>query len=122
MPAISALGHLRWVSAAVGVVTIGLASEARADPCEGPLPGRAGAVFTGAVRYVGDGLCVGVSADPDTWVEVRLADFNAPELNAPDGRRARDILRRLAMGQPVSCVATRGRGGRVTSHDRVIAT
>lgn len=95
-----------------------------ADPCEGPLPRNAGAEFSGVVRYVGDGdsLCVGNSSDPSTWIEVRLADFNAPELHAQGGEAAKDALEHLAMGQNAQCVATRGRNGRVVSYDRVIAT
>ncbi|MDA0699860.1 MAG: nuclease, partial [bacterium] len=66
----------------------GLASAARADPCEGRLPSRAGDRFAGSVRYVGDGdsLCVGRTSNPAEWIEVRLADFNAPELNERGGR------------------------------------
>lgn len=96
---------------------------AHADPCEGRLPDRAGQPFSGPVRYVGDGdgLCVGPTADPRTWIEVRLADFDAPELNAVGGRTARDDLRRLVMGRRLDCVATRGRNGRVIVYDRVIA-
>jgi endonuclease YncB( thermonuclease family) len=97
---------------------------AKADPCEGRLPSLAGQTFTGIVRYVGDGdsLCVGRTADPNEWIEVRLADFDAPELNQPDGRRGRQMLINLARGRDVVCTATRGRSGRVISHDRVIAT
>lgn len=96
---------------------------AHADPCEGRLPDRAGQSFAGQARYVGDGdgLCVGDSTDPSAWIEVRLADFDAPELNAKDGRVARDQLRRLVMGRRLDCVATRGRSGRVIVYDRVIA-
>lgn len=114
----------RLLACIVGLVIFGLASKVRADPCEGSLPGRPGAVFSGLVRYVGDGdgLCVGVSSDPATWIEVRLADFDALELSTPDGRRAGALLRTLALGQRVSCTATPGRGGRVISYDRVIAT
>lgn len=95
-----------------------------ADPCEGPLPSTAGAEFSGVVRYVGDGdsLCIGASRDPATWIEVRLADFNAPELHSEGGQAARAALERLAMGQQARCVATRGRNRRVRSYDRVIAT
>lgn len=53
---------------------------------------------------------------------MRLADFNAAELNAPGGRDARDQWRRLMMGRRLDCVATRGRSGRVVVYDRVIAT
>jgi len=52
---------------------------------------------------------------------VRLADFDAPELNAPDGRRSKALLEQVAMGQPVTCEARRGRSGRVVVYDRVIA-
>jgi hypothetical protein len=70
----------------------------------------------------GDGLCVGprVGEGP-TWIEVRLADFNAPELREPGGRAAKTTLSRLAMGREIECVATPGRSGRVRSWDRVIA-
>ena len=74
-----------------------LPAIAHADPCEGPLPQRAGETFSGAVRYVGDGdsLCVGQSRDPGTWIEVRLADFHAPELNAAAGPAGKAALERF---------------------------
>lgn len=99
------------------------ASPARADPCEGRLPSRAGQQFSGPVRYVGDGdgLCVGNSTDPSTWIEVRLADFDAPELHSADGRRSKGFLEQVAFGQTVNCEARRGRGGRVIVYDRVVA-
>ena len=107
-------------------MAFGLAAAvpARADPCEGALPTRDGARFEGTVRYVGDGdsLCVGRTSRPADWIEVRLADFDAPELNAPGGRAARTTLVRLAMNRSVSCTARRGRSRRVISYDRVIAT
>lgn len=106
------------------ILTLASPIVAHADPCEGPLPTRAGETFSGTVRYVGDGdsLCVGRTSNPDEWIEVRLADFDAPELSEPNGRRSRDILTRLSRGRQVECTATRGRSGRVVSHDRVIAT
>ena len=75
------------------------------------------------VRYIGDGdgLCIGASTDPSTWIEVRLADFNASELNAPGGRAAKSALERIAMGRTAECIAGGGRNGRVVSYDRVIA-
>ena len=96
---------------------------AHADPCEGRLPSRAGETFSGRVRYIGDGdsLCVGPSTDPATWIEVRLSDFDAPELNQAGGRDARDRLSRLLHGRVLGCVAVRGRSGRVVVYDRVIA-
>lgn len=104
--------------------TLALPAIAHADPCEGRLPDRPGQAFSGQVRYVGDGdgLCVGDRTNPSTWIEVRLADFDAPELNASGGRAARNQLRRLVLGRQVACVAARGRSGRVIVYDRVIAT
>ena len=101
-----------------------LPSIAFADPCEGPLPQRAGETFSGIVRYVGDGdgLCVGANNDPNTWIEVRLADFDAPELQSREGRSAKAALQRIAMGHQARCTAGGGRRGNVISYDRVIAT
>ena len=74
--------------------------------------------FSGPVVHVGDGdslcLAVGPRRGAD-WVEVRLADFYAPELKAPGGREARDTLKRITAGRQVDCVS-RGR-----SWDRVAA-
>lgn len=91
-------------------------SPARADPCEGPLPAK-GTSFAGTVRYVGDGdgLCVGPQGRPNRWIEVRLADFYAPELHERGGAEAKRRLERLAIGKTLVC-----RAGR-RSYDRVIA-
>ena len=96
---------------------------ALADPCEAHLPRQAGQTFQGAVRYVGDGdsLCVGSSSNPDEWIEVRLADFNAPELHSPLGPQSKRLLEQIALGQHTTCTAVRGRNGRVVTYDRVIA-
>lgn len=93
------------------------ASPALADPCEGALPAK-GASFSGVVRYVGDGdgLCVGPVGRPERWIEIRLADFYAPELNEPGGIAAKRRLERIAMGKMLTC-----RAGR-RSYDRVVAT
>lgn len=114
---------VRLLMLAAATATLCDAAPAHADPCEGLLPSRAGIQFSGVVRYVGDGdgLCVGQTADPNEWIEIRLADFNAPELNAPDGPAAKAILERLALRREVVCTSERGRGGRVRSFDRVIA-
>lgn len=111
--------------AALIVLTAG---PALADPCtavpdRGPTPEwlRSGRTFSGPVTYVGDGdsLCVaavrGREHDRSTWVEVRVADFYAPELSEPGGREARETLRTLAMGRTLTC-----RAGR-RSWDRVVA-
>lgn len=96
--------------------TLLLPSTAVADPCEGKLP-VAGTDFSGSVRYVGDGdsLCVGNSSDAITWIEVRVADFYAPELHAPGGRSAKAALESIAMGKVAQC-----RAGK-RSYDRVVA-
>lgn len=100
-----------------------LATPTLADPCRGPLPKRAGEVFTGPVRYVGDGdgLCIGPTRDPATWIEVRLADFDAPELDSPGGREAKARLEALVKGRTLRCTTERGRRGKVIVYDRVIA-
>jgi endonuclease YncB( thermonuclease family) len=91
------------------------AVPAYADPCEGALPGR-NTSFEGVVRYVGDGdgLCVGPAGQPDRWIEVRLADFYAPELHDRGGLEAKRRLERLVLGQTIRC-----RAGR-RSYDRVV--
>lgn len=110
----------------VGLVaaTLLIASPALADPCEaiperGPTPQeyRSGSYFAGEVVYVGDGdsLCVAVGPDPNGWVEVRLADFYAPELNEAGGRQARQRLVDLVMGHRLECIAGR------RSYDRIVA-
>lgn len=58
---------------------------------------------------------------PHEWIEVRLSDFNAPELHLPGGAAAKAALERVALNHEVACVTERGRGGRVISYDRVIA-
>lgn len=96
---------------------LGVPGAAAADPCRGPLPPPL-SEFSGPVQYVGDGdsLCVGRSADAATWIEVRLADFYAPELKTPEGRRAKAELERVTRGAVLRCRA----GPR--SYDRVVAT
>ncbi len=102
---------------AIVVALAAFPSVAQADPCTAPLPAR-GTVFSGVVRYVGDGdsLCVGPKGRPDRWIEVRLADFNAPELNERGGQRAKALLRQLVIGRRLVCTAGR------RSYDRVVAT
>lgn len=103
-------------------VVLMAASPALADPCDTPLPG-AGAVFSGPVTYIvdGDGLCVGHSQG---GIEVRLGDFDAPELGKPGGAGAKEALRRIAFGKSVTCRPCEGarNPNRCISHDRIIAT
>lgn len=102
-----------------------LASAAHADPCKaipdvGPTPAaaRPGKIITGPVVYVadGDGICVAIGQGAQNWVEIRIADFYAPELREPGGEQARAAMERLAMGRTVRCVTGR------RSYDRVVAT
>lgn len=113
---------MKWLLISAGLLL--LPAVAHADPCEGRLPERAGEVFAGLVRYVGDGdsLCLGNTADPAAWIEVRLSDFDAAELHSPTGRADRDRLFRVVGRRRIDCVAVRGRNGRVIVYDRVIAS
>lgn len=84
--------------------------------------GWAGVQLSGTVCYIGDGdnLCVGASTDPREWVEVRLADFDAPELQSLEGMRAREALSQIALNRSATCITERGRSGRTVVFDRVI--
>ncbi len=116
-----------WKGPLAGAVTLVLglwAGPVLADPCtavpdRGPLPAylARGATFSGPVSYIGDGdsLCVALGPRPERWVEVRLADFYAPELHAPGGRAAKIALDRLTAGQQVRCTADH------RSYDRIVA-
>ncbi|MEK4035364.1 nuclease [Methylocystis sp. IM3] len=98
-------------------------APAYADPCKAPPPAQPGVRFFGTVRYVGDGdgLCVGRTADPNEWIEVPLADFDAPELHQAGGTAAKVALERIALHREITSTAERGQSGRVVSFDRVIA-
>jgi endonuclease YncB( thermonuclease family) len=101
-----------------------IAATASADPCEGELPTKLGTSFLGVVKYVvdGDGICVGKDDDPETWIEVRFADFDAPELRTEEGREAKQMVEDKLFGKQVSCTTSKGRNGKTRSHDRVLAT
>ena len=105
------------------MISAAIAPTAFADPCEAKLPTKVGATFSGTVKYVGDGdsLCVGKTNDPNEWIEVRLLDFEAPELDEPDGPKAKSILEAQALGKAVTCTVDKGRIGRTVSWDRVFA-
>jgi endonuclease YncB( thermonuclease family) len=100
-----------------------------ADPCtaipdNGALPGyvREHVPFRGSVVHIidGDGLCVATGQGQNTWVEVRLENFFAPELSE-GGRHAKAVLARIALGQPITCVPRRGMSGKLSQYDRVFA-
>lgn len=111
---------------ALALVSAAVATPALADPCTAAVTGlRPGAPIVGQVRHVidGDSLCVGPSADPRTWVEIRLANWFAPELHGDQGgREAKAALASIADGRPARCTVARGYDGRTYSYDRVIAT
>lgn len=104
---------MRWLGLFALIVAV--PTVAQADRCEARLP-TPGTAFSGIVRYVGDGdsLCVGRSPAPPDWIEVRLADFYAPELSEAGGPEAKRALERMAMGREVQC-----RAGK-RSYDRVV--
>lgn len=57
----------------------------------------------------GDSFCVAVGPrEGADWVEVRLADFSAPEYGRVSGRSARAALERIASGRTARCVAGLG--------------
>lgn len=117
-------GQVGGYSALAFAAAMAFAGAARADPCTAPVSGhRPGQIITGQVRYVGDGdsLCVGKSPDPRTWIEIRIADWSAPELNEPGGGAAKAVLAGT-LGKPARCTVRRGRNGRTTSYGRVIAS
>lgn len=108
---------------AIITATLALATAAHADPCTAPVSGyKPGQVVSGSVIYVGDGdsLCLALGRDPSQWLEIRESDFNAPEINTREGRAAKVTMDRL-IGRRAVCTVQRGRNGRVTSFDRVIA-
>lgn len=84
------------------------------DACRAPLPPPT-ATFSGVVTWIGDGdmLCIG--PDRDRRIEVRVSDFNAPELDQPGGYAARDQLRRIALNKSVECVGTHHNGDRIVA-------
>ena len=103
-------------AAVVACLACAWTSPALADPCDSALPAQ-GTTFSGVVRYVGDGdgLCIGPGGRSDLWIEIRLADFHAPELQEPGGADAKRLLERSVMGKQLVC-----RAGR-RSYDRVVA-
>ena len=112
--------RLAIITAAIAFATPALADPCKAIPDRGPMPSylSRGATFSGPVTYVGygDSLCVAVGQGPAKWVEVRLEDFYAPEINAPGGADAKAALERITRGKRAVCTA----GHR--SYDRVVAT
>lgn len=107
-----------------------VASEAAAaDPCtaipdSGIIPGflSPGRTFSGPVVDVldGDSLCIAVGPRRgEDWVEVRLADFYAPELKTSDGKKAKAALAQAALGRSATCVAGHGTYDRIAAQCRI---
>ncbi|WP_309646015.1 hypothetical protein [Phenylobacterium sp.] len=111
-------------AATVFLAGLSWSGAAAADPClavpdQGPTPAylSPGSSFSGPVVEVidGDGLCVNTGGGPSDWVEVRLADFYAPELSTPEGRVAKRTLETASLGRRLDCVAEH------RSYDRIVA-
>lgn len=107
------------IAAFLATATPALADPCKAIPDRGPMPThlKAGRTFSGPVTYVGDGdsLCVATGLGTNTWVEIRVADFYAPEINAPGGRDAKRALEQIAFGKRAVCTTQH------RSYDRVVA-
>lgn len=113
-------GPLALAGAVAGLAAFpALADPCRAIPDKGPLPAflKGRPTFAGPVAYIGDGdsLCVAIGKEPSQWVEVRLADFYAPELHAAGGAQAKAALHQIAFGRRVTC------HGDHRSYDRMVA-
>ena len=101
-----------------------LADSCTAIPDSGAIPAYLSfdKTFSGPVVEVidGDSLCVAVGPRTGAdWVEVRLADFFAPELSTASGRSAKAALTRIAYGKHATCVAGAGTYDRIAARCRV---
>lgn len=105
---------MRTLPLLVGLAMMAVAGSALAGPCKaipdrGPAPAwlSRGATFSGPVVYVADGdsLCVATGEGASSWVEVRLADFYAPELHGAGGAAAKAALARITAGRTAVCIA-----------------
>lgn len=111
------LGVFAWQRGAFDAVLRDAPPEA--VPATHSAPATPAFVTGRAVGIVdGDGLVL------ETGHEIRLGDFNAPELNQPGGREAKQALTDIAYGQSLQCTPCEGarNANRCTSYDRIIAT
>jgi hypothetical protein len=118
------LHDLAMLRALIAALAIWLPGAALADPCEAispnkPLPAylNFGETFSGPVVQVldGDSLYVAMGPSHEKWVEVRLADFFAPEAKQPGGPAAKAALERIALGRQAVCIAN------LPTYDRIAA-
>jgi len=101
-----------------------IADSCTAIPDSGAIPSYLAfdKAFSGPVVEVidGDSLCVAVGPRTGSdWVEVRLADFFAPELSTASGRTAKAALTRIAYGKQATCVAGAGTYDRIAARCRI---
>lgn len=101
-----------------------LADSCTAIPDNGAIPSFLSfdKTFSGPVVEVidGDSLCVAVGPRTGAdWVEVRLADFFAPELSSASGRAAKSTLTRIALGKQATCIAGAGTYDRIAARCRI---
>ena len=119
----------RLFLAALATSALALPAAAWADDCtaipdSGAIPPflSRGRTFAGPVVEVidGDSMCVAVGPRRGKdWVEVRLADFYAPEFSSPTGPAARAALSRIAMGKRATCIAAQGTYDRIAARCQV---
>jgi hypothetical protein len=49
------------------------------------------------------------ASDPNEWIEVRLGDFDVPELHEPERPRGKSVLARVAFKRFAGCTGEEGR-------------
>lgn len=100
------------------LAALSIASPAMAQDCQMP---RARESFSGTVVRVIDGDTIRLRTANCSALQVRLADFSAPERNEFGGSAATFALRAIATGRPAYCTSVRGRNGSYRSYGRQIA-
>lgn len=100
-----------------GMLAFSSAQAAQAQECTKP---RAREHFAGQVVRVYDGDTLTLQRSGCGNINVRLQNWNAPELKEPFGWTQREALTSLAKYRRAQCVVVRGRRG-YSSHGRPIA-
>lgn len=96
----------------------GVAAQGAEARCHLP---KAHERFDGVVIAAHDGDTLKLRTSACLALNVRLGNFDAPELNQPGGREATLALRQLALGQRVRCQTVRARNGSYRSYGRAVA-